>query len=431
MRHDGYRRATGQVGFWGVTRAALVLALAWGSVPVATDASAAESPKDRATQPKAPAADAPKADAGATIVPEPLRDIGRKNKVRLVYFVPRDRQPTANHRDKITVLMTFVNDLYARDLRSKGYRTAGLDFEFEGARPVVHLIAGKENASHYNGEPNYDGQQQWRLIIPEVEAQLGKAWENLYVIFTETYTDAPTKFEWAGGFALGARFSTTGGVGMFSAWILQDRFCATTVAGQMRLLGDETPIEGRKALHRMQANSPRFEFIEDGFGAVAHELGHAFGLPHDLRVDHIDIMGNGFRCLRENYLNVKSPGPKVGFLTEDARMFRWSRFLADDADLADREPPRAVIEHATKLGAGTKVVYLSGEITDDRDLAAVLFWSPKLDWILGGSDLVGPKVRLSHALIVPPLEKGPFEIVVLVIDKGGNIATAKIKIEVE
>jgi hypothetical protein len=372
------------------------------------------------------------ADTGAIQVvvrPEPLRDLGRKNKVRLVYFVPKDRRPTDHWAEKITVLATFMNDLYTRDLRAKGYPTSGLDFEFQGDKPRVHLVAGKDAAVDYSGDPDFSGQRQWSRILPQVEADLGKARDNLFVIFAETYTEGPWKFEFPGGFALGCRFSTCGGVGMFSAWVLRDEFCATTVEGQLRYLADSTPIPGRTALHRMKPDSPRFEFIEDGFGAVAHETGHAFGLVHDRRADDVEIMGNGFRHLRNNYLD--TPGPKASFLMDTARMLRWSRFLADDCDLADNQPPVAHFTHPTKLKAGATTLLLAGDLTDDKALGAIQFFSPQRDWVLGGMDLEGRQVCLNHVLVVPPLEKGPLEIVVSLIDRGGNLATARLKMEVE
>jgi len=404
----------------GGIRAAICLlaCVALGSFVSVGAAAQRESAKPGGPQPVQP-----------VVRPEPLKDLGRRHKVRLFYFVPKDRRPTARYADKIGVLMAFVNDLYVRDLRSKGYPLVGLDFEFQRSKLLVHMVSGKDSAGEYNGEPNYDGQRQWRLILPEVEAALGKAADNLYVIFLETYGDGPAKFEFSGGLALGARFSASGGAGMFSAWVLRDEFCATTIDGQLRYLADETPIVGRTALHRMKPDSPRFEFIEDGFGAVAHELGHAFGLTHDRRADDVDIMGNGFRHLRNNYLG--TPGPKAGFLMESARMLRWSRFISPQVDLSDNQPPVARITHPTKLKAGATTILVGGELTDDKGLAAVLFFAPKPDWVVGGFDLEGPLVALNEALIVPPLEKGTFELVVILVDRGGNIAQARLKMDVE
>ena len=429
---DTTRRMTNRSWAWAAgAPLALLLALA-GFTACGAMAADAEKPNDPGKLMAEPPKPAETAKPGPEpIIPAPLKELGRKNKVHLVYFVPKDRKPTANWREKITVLMTFVNDLYVRDLTSKGYETRGLDFEFQDGKPLVHLVDGKETATDYNGDPKFDSDRQWSRIIPEVEAAFGKAADNLYVIFVETYTEGPWKFEFPGGLALGARYSSNGGVGMFSAWVLRDEFCASTVEGQLKLLADETPIEGRTALHVMRPNSPRFEFIEDGFGAVAHELGHAFGLTHDSRADHVNIMGNGFRWLRNNYIPAKAQGPRVGFVMEDARLLAWSRFIAEDADLSDTQAPVAVIEHPSKLKVGATTLYLSGTIKDDKGLAGILFFAPKLDWILGGSDLRGREVRLSQPLIVPPLKAGTFEIVVNIFDRGGNLGSAKVKIEVE
>src|SRR6185369_2033129 len=109
---------------------------------------------------------------------------------------------------------------------------------------------------------------------------------------------------------------------------------------QLKLFADSTPIEGRIALGHGKTNSPRFEFIEDGFGAVAHELGHALGLPHDRRRDDKDVMGNGFRNFRFN-LDGSTPADKrIGFSSENARMLITSRFLGVDLNLDDNSSPK-------------------------------------------------------------------------------------------
>jgi len=387
-------------------------------------------------------------------VREPLEDLGRPNKIRLAYFVPTDRAPTRAWREKITVLVTFVADLYRRDLRRHGYTTRGPDFAFDAeGRPAVHLVRGRHAAAHYNGDPDFTFTQQWRTVLPEVEAVLGRASENLLVIFAETYDDGPTRYEWRGGVALGCRFSASGGAGPFSAWILRDEFCAATVDEQLRLLADATPIPGRVALGSGRANSPRFEFIEDGFGAVAHELGHAFGLPHDRRQEQRYIMGNGFRHLRRNFLEPAAAEP-VGFSPDNARLLAHSRFLAEAPDLDDATPPTVTLAPPDgPLAPDATEVRLRGRARDDRGLAAVLYVAVHADTVVGGADLTGgrclapvpsrsEKVRdtfsgsvteadLDVRLPVRPPNDGPCRVRVLVIDRGGNIGAGTVAFEFE
>jgi len=421
---------------------------------------------------------APDASSPAARAPEPLRDLGRTHKVRLVYFVPADREPARAWRDKITVLATFVADLYRRDLCAHGCATRGLDFEFDDAgRPVVHLVRGACPAAHYNGDPDFTFMRQWRTVLPEVEAALGPRAANLHLIFAETYDDGPTRFEWRGGVALGCQVTACGGAGLFSAWILRDAFCAATVAEQLRLLADEAPVRGRTALGHGRPNSPRFEFIEDGFGAVAHELGHAFGLPHDHRRDGRYVMGNGFRNLRRNFLEA-APAEPVGFSRENARLLAHSRFLAEKPDLEDTTRPVVRLdEPGGPLAAGATEIPLAGRATDDRGLAAAVYFVREMDSVVAGADLmrrVGAGVRrggsepvpsaaeahpprnsgkalanavgtephrakhtapfreadLSATLAVKPLKAGRCHVRVLVIDRGGNIGSAEVAYEV-
>ena len=427
MRHEQQRRNGNggrRAGGWCAVAALTALALT-------VSALAAAPPAGPSAGPPAP----PSAAPSAPRAPEPLEDLGRPNKVHLAYFVPTDRQPTRAWREKITVLMTFVADLYRRDLHSHGYATRGLDVAFDAdGRPAVHLVRAKHAAAHYNGDPDFTFMQQWRTVLPEVEAVLGGATENLLVIFAETYDDGPTRYEWRGGVALGCRFSASGGAGLFSAWILRDAFCAATVDEQLRLLADATPIPGRVALGSGRPNSTRFEFIEDGFGAAAHELGHAFGLPHDRRKEQRYIMGNGFRHLRRNFLEPPA-GEPVGFSPDNARLLAHSRFLAETPDLEDTTPPTVTLDPPDgPLAPHATEVRLRGRVRDDRGLAAVLYVDPHADTVVGGADLTGGaagdgavpvlEADLDVRLPVRPPNDGPCRVRVLVIDRGGNIGSA-------
>ena len=93
-------------------------------------------------------------DPQSLITPPPLEDLGKDYKVRLVYFVPTDREVKPGYQDKCEVLMQVVADVYRREMKANRHETRGLDFEFaEDGRLRVHLVKAKHPSTFYTGEP--------------------------------------------------------------------------------------------------------------------------------------------------------------------------------------------------------------------------------------------------------------------------------------
>jgi hypothetical protein len=342
-------------------------------------------------------------------------------RIRLVYFVPSDRSPRSNYEQKIRVLMHFVGELYRQSLQGFGFRAAGLPLQERAGEPLVHLVRGAKPAAFYSGPPAYDGDQQFDNLVAEIPASVGMPARHVIVLFAETFNDAPAKFEWAGGIARGARYSAAGGVGIFSAWVLQDAFCATSVQAQRRLLFDATPVKGRTALGNGRPDSPRFQFIEDGFGAVAHELGHAFGAPHDLS-GRRSIMGNGFRNMRANFADPPQPDKTANFSEDTARLLMSSRHLVPDLDRTDNVPPEATIRIlGAALDKHPASVTVSFEASDDRGLRAVLFFAQHQDGTVGGRWLTGKRQSFSQQLVIERPKSREVAIEAYVTDQGGNL----------
>ena len=343
------------------------------------------------------------------------------NVIRLAYFVPKDRQPVRDYAARIAAVMSIVADTYKLDLQAKKYRNAGLTFESRNGLPIVHLVRGAESARHYNNAPEFKTQEQWKRVLPEVAKAVGNPQRRVIVVFNETYEDAPEKSGWAGTIALGARYSTNGGVGMFSATMLQDEFSATSPKDLYRLLFDETPIPGKVVKNDFGAKSVRGEFIENAIGATAHELGHALGLPHDHRQDWNDIMGNGFRRLRANFTPNGPAKRVVGFSEENARLLMSSRYVASDLDWNDNKAPTVTLKFTPRR----KPLKLEVTIDDERGLRAITYMDRIKGSVIGGGALQGTHRSLEYAVPAAANHDGRCDIEAFVVDNGGNLTRTR------
>lgn len=354
-----------------------------------------------------------------TNVPERIRQAPQGYQIRLVYFVASDREPAPNYAPKIRQIMSLVSELIHEDLRAKGHRPKPLEFEAREGETVVHLIRGTKQAADYNAKWDSDPQDQMTKIHAEILKSFGDPDRRLTVVFAETYEPGPAKEAWAGHIARGVAEPPEGGFAVYSSWILKDDFSAVERAAQRKLFFDRTPIQGRKAFGSRVPNSPRYEFVEDAFGAVVHELGHALGLPHDYRSPR-DIMGGGFRELRWN-LDPQAPANrKAGFSEDNARMLMSSRYLAADLNLDDFDPPRVELELIRK----GKSLSASVRAEDDVGLRALLFYdrTKEAASLVGGKPLRGKSQELVQPLPAELLAPGlQPKVEVFVSDNGGNV----------
>lgn len=362
-------------------------------------------------------------------LPASIRFVPTDNKIRLAYFVPADRRSTANYEQKIRVVMEVVNDLYRTALQDLGYPFEGLNLERNAqGEAVVHLIRTRRPAKFYNDGPAYDQVKHFVRIHDDIPPEFGSARRHMLVVFAETYDPGPAPIEWDGSIGRGGHVTTDGGLGIMSAWILRDELCAPTFEEQKKLILDQTPLTGRTALGTRRPNSPRFEFIEDGFGAVAHELGHALGLPHDHRLPN-DMMGNGFRSLQANYLPQPAKNRQVAFSRENARLLGVSRYLFPAVDRTDNTYPKAEVTVERKEGT-TPTLAVSVAATDDRGLRAVVFFDPQNDCVIGGAELKDVQQSIDVTLPLKSDKPGEFKLITLLADGGGNIASTVTKLTI-
>ena len=181
--------------------------------------------------------------------------------VRVVYFVPTDRKPEPEYRARLDRVMSEVQQFYRTGMEENGYGkvTFELDRDPKGALRVYEVY-GKGPMRDY-------GRNDSAKVRREVKEALAK--EKLDAD-AETVVIFQLLLEWRGGTAVElGPYVGGGGPRGGTAWVYDDAKL------DPRLLASREPggyYHGPCSLG---------EFNTHYVGGVAHELGHAFGLPHD------------------------------------------------------------------------------------------------------------------------------------------------------
>ena len=213
-----------------------------------------------ATEPSNRASDVP----SHPIIPPPLENLERDYKVRLIYFVPTDREVKPGYQKKAEVLMRVVADIYRREMKANGQNTRGLDFEFdEEGRLKVHLVKGKNPAVFYTDEP-FSEDRMFESHMNEITAAIP---HRANLVFSETrgIAEALPQPDIFGGFAI------------VSGDLFRDEITASKVEGQIDNFFDKTPVRKVEGTE----TEPRSQASQVSNGVLIHELGHIFGMLHD------------------------------------------------------------------------------------------------------------------------------------------------------
>ena len=356
------------------------------------------------------------------MTPPPLEDLGKKYKVRLVYFVPIDREVKPGYREKCEVLMRVVADVYRREMRANGHQTRGLDFEFaKDGRLHVHLVKAKHPSAFYTGEP-FDVDRLLNTQQQEIWETTGYSRNRPTLVFSEAGAVAEAR-------PIPHVYS---GLACVSGDIFRDEVTASTIEEQLHFFMDQTPV--RKVAG--EDPQPRNRESQTSNGVLIHELGHIFGMLHDTR-DPRNIMMRGYDHLGQMSDRETAPERPVRFSPAHARMAAVSRFFNESFDVSDTEAP--VIEEfkiASPPKAGEKIVKLSLKVSDNQGLGPLVILQRgggQIDALVRDLSLKSARKRSGVLTVTAPrrlVASQPLIYIVNLFDINGNLSQSVINSQV-
>jgi hypothetical protein len=293
--------------------------------------------------------------------------------VRVVWMTDKDGDTTyptmleddpQNYAEKLSTMATLLQTFTAERMHDKGYgrRTFRLERDEEGD-VVVHKLATPQAAEHYYAMGD---QQWWREIAVWLNRTHADPFAKNLVIAAYTRKDPETGKLSAHTALGGGSLGLFGGASVFS-W-------PDSLADVVPTFRDNTKVDPTNVHDDSAGRGTIWALASTTMGAVMHEMGHTFGLPHC--TDRWGIMTRGFDYLNRGFTFADPPsrrGLRGKRFTDDevayfapisAAYLQWSLwFQLDEPTIKDPSRPELSFDAATgtitvKSGHGVRWVGL-------------------------------------------------------------------------
>jgi hypothetical protein len=258
------------------------------------------------------------------------RPLRPPKKLHVVYFTPSDRAPDDHYAQRLEAILEDIRRFYGQQMERLGFedKTFLMDRDARG-NLIIHIVKGKEPASAFLGWKGRNGgntgAESGDIVKREVEPVLRSAGIHLdqetVLIFCNlaTYDPVARTFRHRSPY--------------FGSWSQQGGLCFAADWGNQKVdnLTLDQPTLDDAEYGKMSVGKHTSIFI----GGIAHELGHAFALPHcgerwDEKIEGASLLGGGNHTYREE---LRHEG-KGSFLTMASAIRLAGRPLFNHSDKA-------------------------------------------------------------------------------------------------
>jgi hypothetical protein len=286
--------------------------------------------------------------------------------LHIVCWTPSDRKLPAGYQSRLTGIMKHIRGFYAREMTRLGFGNRSFNLKYDAQNQLIlHTVRGKHDTSHYAVQSGNEIRNECLPILEQADID---ARQETILIFCNlaTWDKERRRFTHKSPYYAGGSFR--GG----TAWQLDS---PELDSNNLKL---KQPMIRDGQYGRISLGKHNSIFI----GGIAHELGHALGLPHcrarpDEAVRGTALMGSGNRTYGDE-LRDEGQG---SFLTlaHALRLASHPQFSGSIKGLDERST--ATIDDISIMAEG-KSIRISGKVKGKPPVYAVVaYFDPE-----GGGD---------------------------------------------
>ena len=274
---------------------------------------------------------------GAPISAQAVPDI-----VHLGYVIPSNRTASPNGSANLGSAMLSVQSWYADQMSRFGFGAKTFTLDMSGATPAVYTVGSTMTDTDFQTD-------LWGKTATAATAAGLPVWNsgNVWLLVPQAHVQQADG-SILGGAALGASYGSgdDAGVSVIGSDLLA-RLSPSLLTDQRTYAGRTLADIGSTPMVQ-DTTFPWFEgttfssISSSAFGAMAHELGHAFGLSHDFRNDNNfdgNLMGNGLRGWRGSLYPSLFPTDDCQLTYAAALQLNYSRYFNPNMNATSNTRP--------------------------------------------------------------------------------------------